>query len=73
MAKKEKSAQAAPAVEVADAFPLPLDEFCVRLSKTDRRVEMIGAFNKSEKAAGRVKDTEAAFAERYSAFINQPA
>lgn len=54
-------------------FPLSLDEFCARLSQTDRRVEMIGAFNAAEKAAGRVKDTEQAFNARYVAFINQPA
>jgi hypothetical protein len=66
---KEKAA----ATVVADAFPLSLNEFCTRLSKTDRRVELIGAFQSSEKRAGRNKDTESAFAARYSDFINQPA
>ena len=54
-------------------FPLSLDEFCSRLSSTDKRVEMIGAFHHTEKVAGRNKDVESAYIARYSAFINQPA
>lgn len=54
-------------------FPLTLDEFCARLSTTDKRVELIGAFHSIEKVAGRVKDLESAYATRFSAFINQPA
>ena len=64
----DASAAAAP-----DAFPLAIDEFCARLSISDRRVELIGAFHTVEKAAGRVKDLESAFAERFAAFVNQPA
>lgn len=52
--------------------PITLEEFCTRLSQIDRRVEMIGAFHSVEKLAQRVKDTETAFAARYSAFINAP-
>ena len=54
-------------------FPLTIEEFCARLSKTDRRVELIGGFYAVESAAGRVKDLESAFAARYTKFINQPA
>lgn len=51
---------------------LTLTEYCIRLSRTDRRVEMIGGFNHSERVAGNVKDTEANFARRYDEFINKP-
>lgn len=54
-------------------FPLSLDEFCTRLSGSDRRVEMIGAFFSVEKSAGRTKDTETAYRTRYAAFCNAPA
>lgn len=74
MAEKttKPAAEAAPA-PVADAFPLTVDEFCSRLSVSDRRVELIGAFHATEKAAGRVKDLESAFRSRFEAFINSPA
>ncbi|MCW5602591.1 hypothetical protein [Nitrosomonas sp.] len=52
---------------------ITVDEFCTRLSATDRRVEMIGAFNHVEKKAGRIKDTEENFRSRFDAFVNQPA
>lgn len=51
---------------------LTLTEFCTRLSITDRRVEMIGGFEYSERIAGRIKDTESGFAARYQVFINKP-
>lgn len=53
-------------------FQVTLEEFCTRISKTDRRVELIGAFHHVEKAAGRVKDAESAFAARFADFANQP-
>lgn len=59
------------AAETRESFPLTLEEFCIRLSRTDKRVELIGAFNFVEKRAGRIKDTEAAFAERFDKFANQ--
>ena len=52
---------------------LSLDEFCMRQSEKDRRVELIGAFESVERAAGRVRDDLAAYAQRYEAFLNQPA
>lgn len=54
-------------------FPLTLEEFCSRLSLTDKRVELIGAFAHVETAEGRVKDVESAYAARFADFINQPA
>lgn len=54
-------------------FPLTLDEFCSRLSSTDKRVELIGGFYATEKATGRIKDIESRYAARFADFINQPA
>lgn len=54
------------------AVELTLDEFCMRLSNKDRRVEMIGGFHAHEKAAGRVKGGESDFQQRYDDFINKP-
>jgi hypothetical protein len=52
---------------------LTLDEFCTRLSKTDRRVELIGGFHFDERRAERFKDTESAYRSRFEAFANKPA
>lgn len=68
MAKEEKAAPQEPS-----EFPLTLDEFCSRLSVSDKRVELIGAFAHTETVAGRLKDTESAYAGRFGEFINQPA
>lgn len=75
MSSKQAQPAAEVAAEVAGAseFQLSLDEFCTRLSGTDRRVELIGAFHSAERAAGRSKDYEGAFAGRFVAFVNQPA
>jgi hypothetical protein len=61
--------------EVAETseFPLSLSEFCARLSRTDRRVELIGGFEYQERVAGRVKDTESNYSTRFIKFANQPA
>jgi ppGpp synthetase/RelA/SpoT-type nucleotidyltranferase len=61
-----------PQSEVAE-FDLTLQEFCMRLSNIDKRVELIGGFEHSERVAGRAKDTESAYRQRYTAFINRPA
>ena len=57
---------------VAASVPLTLQEFCIRLSVDDRRVELIGAFESVERRAGRLKDTAEAYSARYQAFINKP-
>lgn len=61
-----------PAAVPAD-YPLTLDEFCARLSASDRRVELIGAFAQTERAAGRTRDNHDGYAKRYADFINLPA
>ncbi|ATI15631.1 hypothetical protein [Bordetella phage vB_BbrM_PHB04] len=69
MAKADKTddQQVNPAVE-----PLTLNEFCLRLSTRDKRVELIGAFNFVEKQAGRFKDAESNYQARFEAFVNKP-
>lgn len=52
---------------------VPLDEWCRDISRTDKRVELIAGFHHTERAAGRVGDTAAAFASRYAAFATAPA
>jgi hypothetical protein len=58
--------------DAAASEPLTLDEFCMRFSQVDRRVELIGAFHYVEKSAGRQKDTEEAYRARFDAFVNAP-
>jgi hypothetical protein len=69
----ETAAAAPAAAAAAPSEEVTLEEFCIRLSKSDKRVEMIGGFNASETAAGHVKDTEASFRARYDQFCNKPA
>lgn len=59
--------------DFSPAEELSLSEFCARLSSSDRRVELIGGFEHAERLAGRIKDTESAYAARYAAFLLQPA
>lgn len=61
----------------AEEAVVPLDqitlhEFCLRLSESIRRPELISAFEHVERRAGRIKDTDAAFRSRYDQFINAP-
>jgi hypothetical protein len=72
MAATTETVKTEPAI-VEDGFPLTLDEFCARLSNTDKRVELIGGFHHSERAAGHAKDTEAAFQSRFVAFTKLSA
>ena len=61
------------AVEAAPTvFPLHLDEFCARLSATDKRVELIGGFHHTERVAGRTQDLESAYADRFAEFVSRP-
>lgn len=61
-----------PATVAEPSVSLSLTEFCVRLSETVRRPELIGAFESVEKASGRSKATEPEFRARYDAFVNKP-
>ena len=61
-------------VVTAQAAPITssLTEFCMRVSQTVRRPELIGAFEHVERTAGRTTDTEAAYRARFDAFLNKP-
>ena len=71
MANKNPTQPDAEAV-VEQVTKLTLNEFCVRLSETVSRPELIGAFENAERRARRLKDTEAAFRARFDDFINTP-
>jgi len=58
--------------EVQAEAKITLVEFCTRLSETITRPELIGGFEHVEKRAGRLKDTAAAFRQRFDAFVNTP-
>lgn len=68
----DSAAEAQAPVAPDAGFELTLDEFCIRLSNTDKRVELIGGFAYSERAAGTIKDTESAFKARFAAFATKP-
>lgn len=70
MAKRDQSA--APSAAEPDSFDLPLDEFCARLSTTEPRVELIGAFYADERRQGRLKASDAEWRQRFDAFAVRP-
>lgn len=72
MAKTATQADVVGAVVEQSDFPLTLDEFCSQLSVADKRVETIGAFYATEKAAGRTKDTAPAYSGRFAEFLVKP-
>lgn len=51
---------------------LGLTEFCSRLSMRVTQPELIAAFYHTERAAGRLSDTDAAFSARFDAFATSP-
>ena len=71
MSSKETPAETAPA-KAEEPVELTVQEFCLRLSVTDRRVELIAAFAHAQRGAGVIKRTEAEFARAFSDFANQP-
>lgn len=74
MAKSESSQPAEDTVKVEpDQYPLSLDEFCTRISQSDRRVELIGGFHRHAQLAGVTSDTESNFRAQFERFLKQPA
>jgi len=73
----ENTAAPARADSVTESAPAPervsLKRFCIDLSVSDRRVELIGGFEHTERVAGRLLDTKEAYAQRYADFANAPA
>jgi hypothetical protein len=64
-ANGSRAARKAPADETT------VEEFCIRESARAHRAEALGAFHRAEELAGRIKDTDAAFAERFRKFLNR--
>lgn len=58
--------------DLSSAEPMTLQEFCILLSNSDRRVELIAAFNHTETLSGRIKDTAVEYQTRFNAFANKP-
>ena len=59
--------------EAADApVAISLDEFCIRLSRTEPRVELISGFHHTEELAGRVRDIAASYQDRFNKFMKKP-
>lgn len=73
MASDSKTTKPEPFVnsDVTDPV-LSISDFCVRLSETVIRPELIGAFAHVEQKARRVSDTAGNFRARFDAFINKP-
>lgn len=70
--KTETSERAAPATPAKSGeFPVTLDNFCVELSQTDKRVELIGGFHYTERLAGRYRDVASAYRLRFQAFTTR--
>jgi hypothetical protein len=70
----QPEAASVPAQPVEPAeYPLTLEEFCSRLSTTDKRVELIGAFAHEEIRAGRIKGLASEYEARFRAFVTKPA
>ncbi|ENE5752093.1 hypothetical protein ACFLMW_003840 [Salmonella enterica] len=70
---KTASAEVMTKAEAAAEFPQSLQEFCTRLSLTEKRHALIAGFHYTEKAAGRLSDQPSAYAKRYAEFLNTPA
>ncbi|HSW64265.1 MAG TPA: hypothetical protein VLH56_13300 [Dissulfurispiraceae bacterium] len=52
---------------------ISLEDFCLALSNTDKRVELLAAFHSVEKAEGRTHDTNSAYLSRFQQFLHRPA
>lgn len=49
-----------------------LEEFCARLSGTDKRVELIQGFYFEQKRDGKIKGTDAEYHASFQVFITKP-
>ncbi|EIW6162822.1 hypothetical protein MF451_003819 [Salmonella enterica subsp. enterica serovar Saintpaul] len=51
-------------------FEVSLDEFCCRLSLTERRSGLISVFHYRERKENRYRDLPSAYAARFEAYVN---
>lgn len=56
----------------AAAIPLSLQEFCMRLSETVKRPELISGFEHMARAGGLTSATQPEFQSAYDSFLNKP-
>ena len=63
---------ASPQTDVSAPIALSLHEFCLRMSSRITLPELIAAFEHTERAAGRLSDTDPAYAARFDAFAHLP-
>lgn len=63
---------AAPEASAPESFDLTLDEFCARLSATDRRVELIGGFHAEARKNGLTKSGETQFRAAFDLYASRP-
>lgn len=62
---------ATPSVKAGE-MKTSLQEFCIRLSQTVSRPELISAFEYTERAARRLSDTDSAYQARFAEFTKKP-
>lgn len=60
-------------IPVSNEIPITLDEFCQRLSETERRVALLGAFHFEMKRQKRQTGLSSDYHAAYATFINAPA
>jgi hypothetical protein len=72
MSKSEGKADVKNPVDEIAAESLTLDEFCARLSKTDKRVELIGGFFADAKKRGHNKDVDVGFLRAFAEYADRP-
>lgn len=68
MAKEQPAAK-----KEQPAERVSLDDFCTRLSESEKRYTLIAGFHATESKSKRLRDTSDAYQARYAAFLNQPA
>ncbi|NCA72072.1 MAG: hypothetical protein EOM91_18735 [Sphingobacteriia bacterium] len=67
------SAQTAEPTSDSASAAVTLDEFCARLSERVRKIPLISGFAADCRAAGHLRDTEAAYQAAFDAFRNRSA
>lgn len=70
--KEKVELAVAGAPDAVQEIPLSLDEYCKRLSLSEKRYGLISGFHHTEKAAGRLHDVASAYKARYDVFLSTP-
>jgi hypothetical protein len=51
---------------------ISLDEFCLSISRTDRRVELLAGFHLDERAHGRLRGAASVYRQRLAEYAARP-